>query len=280
MSYGIGETWFDGCAKRCSCRPSGKSECQPRCAIQPRDGALQDPTCEQRPDPADPQCCFIYECPGDSQVQAAEGQRVEANLPKLLVTEKSHHSITLAWDDFRGRTYEGGYVAEYRKEMEVSPGEEELPWMRKEVPIGEFQPRLTVEGLQPDTLYEGIHLGYLLSRSPPARKPLPRVRKPNPHSDRALGDPSDPKPRMVRVSIFDEAEDKRRESTETINVRTEAGCMYGNDSYPVGEFLQGCDERCKCMASGEVQCFERCSPPFARNPDLVRILKIDRTKST
>ncbi|XP_045125516.1 uncharacterized protein LOC123512922 isoform X3 [Portunus trituberculatus] len=222
MSYGIGETWFDGCAKRCSCRPSGKSECQPRCAIQPRDGALQDPTCEQRPDPADPQCCFIYECPGDSQVQAAEGQRVEANLPKLLVTEKSHHSITLAWDDFRGRTYEGGYVAEYRKEMEVSPGEEELPWMRKEVPIGEFQPRLTVEGLQPDTLYE------------------------------------------VRVSIFDEAEDKRRESTETINVRTEAGCVYGNDSYPVGEFLRGCDERCKCMASGEVQCFERCSPPFAR----------------
>ncbi|KAK8394530.1 hypothetical protein O3P69_006595 [Scylla paramamosain] len=221
MSHAIGEMWFDGCAKRCSCRPSGKSECQPRCALQPRDGALQDPTCEQRPDPADPECCFIYECPGDSQVQAAEGQGVEANLPKLLVTEKTHNSITLAWDDFRGRTYEGGYVAEYRKEMEVSPGEE-LPWMRKEVPIGEFQPRLTVEGLEPDTLYE------------------------------------------VRVSIFDEAEDKQRESTETINVRTEAGCVYGNESYPVGEFLQGCEMRCKCMASGEVQCFERCSPPFVR----------------
>ncbi|KAK8394527.1 hypothetical protein O3P69_006595 [Scylla paramamosain] len=219
MSHAIGEMWFDGCAKRCSCRPSGKSECQPRCALQPRDGALQDPTCEQRPDPADPECCFIYECPGDSQVQAAEGQGVEANLPKLLVTEKTHNSITLAWDDFR--TYEGGYVAEYRKEMEVSPGEE-LPWMRKEVPIGEFQPRLTVEGLEPDTLYE------------------------------------------VRVSIFDEAEDKQRESTETINVRTEAGCVYGNESYPVGEFLQGCEMRCKCMASGEVQCFERCSPPFVR----------------
>ena len=28
----------------------------------------------------------------------------------------------------------------------------------------------------------------------------------------------------VRVSIFDEAEDKGRESTETINVRTEGEC--------------------------------------------------------
>lgn len=45
-------------------------------------------------------------------------------------------------------------MAEYRKEQEVSLGNEELPWMRKEVPIGEFQPRLTVEGLEPDTLYE------------------------------------------------------------------------------------------------------------------------------
>ncbi|MPC67103.1 hypothetical protein E2C01_061268 [Portunus trituberculatus] len=39
--------------------------------------------------------------------------------------------------------------------------------------------------------------------SPPSRKPLARVRKPNLHSDRGqigtrvLGDPSDPKARMV-----------------------------------------------------------------------------------
>ncbi|MPC88315.1 hypothetical protein E2C01_083216 [Portunus trituberculatus] len=47
--------------------------------------------------------------------------------------------------------------------------------------------------------------GYLLSHSPSARKPLPRVRKPNLHSDRGvdriptrvLGDPSEPKARMV-----------------------------------------------------------------------------------
>lgn len=44
-------------------------------------------------------------------------------------------------------------MAEYRKEQEVSTGEE-LPWMRKEVPTGELQPRLTVESLEPNTLYE------------------------------------------------------------------------------------------------------------------------------
>lgn len=45
-------------------------------------------------------------------------------------------------------------MAEYREEQEPAPGAEELPWMRKEVPLGEIQPKLTVEGLQPNTLYE------------------------------------------------------------------------------------------------------------------------------
>lgn len=54
----------------------------------------------------------------------------------------------------RGRTYQGGYVAEYREEQEPTVGAEEMPWMRKEVPTGELQPKLTVEGLQPNTLYE------------------------------------------------------------------------------------------------------------------------------
>lgn len=38
---------------------------------------------------------------GHNESSAAEGQELEANLPKLLVTEKNHNSITLAWDDFR-----------------------------------------------------------------------------------------------------------------------------------------------------------------------------------
>ncbi|MPC75075.1 hypothetical protein E2C01_069459 [Portunus trituberculatus] len=49
----------------------------------------------------------------------------------------------------------------------------------------------------------GYFLRYLLSQSPPARKPLPRVRKPSLHSDRGQDSnpcawrPSDPKARMV-----------------------------------------------------------------------------------
>ncbi|KAG0722956.1 putative epidermal cell surface receptor [Chionoecetes opilio] len=229
MSYAVGEEWFEGCEKKCLCSPSGQGEKGGGPApdglppsLPAIEGAMQTPMCKERPAPEDPVCCVSHECSGDNESPAAEGQELETTLPKLLVTEKSHNSITLAWDDFRARTYDGGYVAEYRKEQEVPKGEEEMPWMRKEVPTGELQPRLTVEGLAPNTLYE------------------------------------------VRVSIFDGVEGKRRESTETINVRTEAGCVYGNASYPVGEFLQGCEERCKCLVSGEVQCFERCAPPFQR----------------
>lgn len=40
VSYAIGEEWFEGCEKKCSCRPSGKSECQPRCAFLPGEGAM------------------------------------------------------------------------------------------------------------------------------------------------------------------------------------------------------------------------------------------------
>ncbi|MPC60564.1 hypothetical protein E2C01_054613 [Portunus trituberculatus] len=55
---------------------------------------------------------------------------------------------------------------------------------------------------------KGTFLGYLLSQSPPARKPLPRVRKSTYTQTvdrirtRALGDPSDPKARMVPLIPF------------------------------------------------------------------------------
>ncbi|MPC81658.1 hypothetical protein E2C01_076286 [Portunus trituberculatus] len=52
--------------------------------------------------------------------------------------------------------------------------------------------------------FRGYFLWYLLSQSPPARIPLPRVRKPNLHSDRgqdsnpcAWRPPSEPIARMV-----------------------------------------------------------------------------------
>ncbi|MPC56413.1 hypothetical protein E2C01_050375 [Portunus trituberculatus] len=42
--------------------------------------------------------------------------------------------------------------------------------------------------------------GYFLSQSPSATKPMPRVRKPNLHSDRGQdSNPSDPRARMVKL---------------------------------------------------------------------------------
>lgn len=60
------------------------------------------------------------------------------------------------WWSYRARTYEGGYVAEYREKQGDSAAgtTPEQPWMRKGVPTEERPPRLTVEGLKPNTLYE------------------------------------------------------------------------------------------------------------------------------
>ncbi|XP_042237938.1 LOW QUALITY PROTEIN: uncharacterized protein LOC121876666 [Homarus americanus] len=225
-TYAIGHNWAQGCQERCSCRPGGVVDCQPRCIFAA--GDITNPQCEERPAPEDPECCVVYDCKSDESDitgTVASGAQENAGLPKLLVTAKTHNSVTLAWDDFRARTYKGGYVAEYREEP-ADPATGivvEQPWMRKEVPPGELPPKLTVEGLRPNTLYE------------------------------------------VRVSIYDDVEEGRLgEATETINVKTEAGCVYGNSSHSVGEFYNGCEERCMCVATGDVQCFERCTLPYFR----------------
>ncbi|KAK3879842.1 hypothetical protein Pcinc_015624, partial [Petrolisthes cinctipes] len=220
-SYGLSEEWSEGCQQRCSCRPGGRVDCQPRCIFVA--GDIQDPQCTEKPAQDDPECCVAYDCSsvGESEVFSPNTQDV-SGLPKLLVTAKTHNSVTLAWDDFRARTYEGGYVAEYREEGVGSRLSQE-PWKREEVPAGEQPPKITVETLKPNTLYE------------------------------------------VRVSIYDDVEEGRLgESTETINFRTDAGCEHSNSSHAVGEFFNGCEERCMCLATGAVRCFERCTLPYIR----------------
>ncbi|XP_068226472.1 uncharacterized protein [Palaemon carinicauda] len=69
----------------------------------------------------------------------------------------------------------------------------------------------------------------------------------------------------VRVSIYDETDDSRPgESTETLTVRTQPGCLYKNGSYVVGEFFIGCEERCICLVNGDAKCFDRCTIPYFR----------------
>ncbi|XP_066984324.1 uncharacterized protein sas isoform X7 [Macrobrachium rosenbergii] len=220
VSYGVGQDWAIGCDQRCSCRPGGKTSCQPRCLFLP--GAVQDPLCTEVPYPEDPDCCVTYECKKEDANPVILDDKRTPGQPKLLVTGETHNSVTLAWDDFRAKTHEGGYVVEYREEKEVGSAGPETPWMRKELPTGQI-PKHTVDNLKPNTIYE------------------------------------------VRVSIYDETDDSRPgESTETLTVRTQPGCLYNNESYVAGEFFIGCEKRCMCLVSGDVKCFERCSVPYFR----------------
>ncbi|KAK4294238.1 hypothetical protein Pmani_033123 [Petrolisthes manimaculis] len=202
-SYGLSEEWTEGCQQRCSCRPGGRVDCQPRCIFVA--GDIKDPQCTEKPAQEDPECCVAYDC--------SSGGESEASSP---ITPSLWLGMISA------RTYEGGYVAEYREEGVGSRLSQE-PWKREEVPAGEQPPKITVETLKPNTLYE------------------------------------------VRVSIYDDVEEGRLgESTETINFRTDAGCEHGNSSHAVGEFFNGCEERCMCLATGAVRCFERCTLPYIR----------------
>ncbi|XP_042885309.1 uncharacterized protein LOC122261629 [Penaeus japonicus] len=223
VSYGVGQDWTEGCQKKCVCSLEGVAKCEPRCVFVA--GEIQDPSCPEEADPEDPECCVKYACKGADEaavVLTSPVSQKEAGMPKLLVTSKTHSSVTLAWDDFRARAVEEGYVAEYR-EAEGAASEEQ-PWVKKIVPVGDTPPSLTsvtIEELKPNTLYQ------------------------------------------VRVSIYDEVENGRlADTTETLTVRTEVGCVYGNSSHPLGEFFIGCEERCTCHASGDVKCFPRCSLPY------------------
>lgn len=52
------------------------------------------------------------------------------------------------------------------------------------------------------------------------------------------------------------------ESGEMMIAKPGAGCMYNGSEYQVGhEILNGCDEKCTCMESGEVKCIDRCLIP-------------------
>ncbi|XP_076030680.1 uncharacterized protein LOC143018947 isoform X7 [Oratosquilla oratoria] len=228
LYVGLGDSWNNGCRTKCSCTASG-NQCQPRCQFYP--GSNTNPSCVEKPHPEDPECCVDYSCEGDVVVQTDKATTLETStrvasggLPKLIVTNKTFRSITFAWDDFRSRNYDGGYVAEYRElENEQEFEETSTPWMRQEQVRGEVSPKgeMTIDGLKPSTLYQ------------------------------------------VRVSIFDDPELERLgSSTETITIKTEMGCNYKNSSYGIGEFYNGCEERCYCNPDGSVRCKERCAIPF------------------
>ncbi|KAK7066372.1 hypothetical protein SK128_017673, partial [Halocaridina rubra] len=192
----------------------------------------KDPLCTERPSQEDPECCVVYDCKKTdvpSVVPPLLREDRKPGQPLLLVTRETHNSFTLAWDDFRAKRHEGGYVIEYREADESVLTEERetesegKPWMRKELPPVALNSSFIVEDLKPNTIYQ------------------------------------------VRVSIYGDNDDARLgDSTETVTVKTDPGCVYGNSSYAVGEFFVGCEERCMCLTSGDTKCFERCTIPYFR----------------
>ena len=47
-----------------------------------------------------------------------------------------------------------------------------------------------------------------------------------------------------------------------MKVTTSNGCIHLDQSYGIGLFDQGCEERCQCFPNGTVQCDTRCQPPL------------------
>ena len=47
-----------------------------------------------------------------------------------------------------------------------------------------------------------------------------------------------------------------------LKVTTSNGCIHLDQSYGIGLFDQGCEERCQCFPNGTVQCDTRCQPPL------------------
>lgn len=224
QSYALGATWHEECQTTCSCHFGGVSECRPRCIFIA--GAIQDEQCVEKPLPADPECCVEYDCEKkDNSVldsPSAQGIQVgnKEGEPKLIVTSRTHNTVTVAWDDFSADNPDRGYVTEYREVPSVEINTE-IPWMKKETLRGQPPPTMTIDLLKPNTLYE------------------------------------------IRVGIYSQAAERRLSAaTETISVRTEPGCVYGNTSFPVGEFFQGCEERCSCAKDGSVKCAGRCTIPY------------------
>ncbi|XP_076313883.1 uncharacterized protein LOC143226591 isoform X3 [Tachypleus tridentatus] len=135
-SYGLGETFHMGCEQTCTCMENGKSECRERCHFRP--GSISDPSCQEIPD-EDDVCCVKYRCK-DTPVP---------NAPKLLVTQRSPSSLTIAWDDFKLPNYLSGYVVEYRKMKETGDASEN--W--NQIQAGNI-PLMKITQLNPHTAYQ------------------------------------------------------------------------------------------------------------------------------
>lgn len=92
-SYGVEESFYEGCERKCICTEALEVDCEPRCpSISSQRAAISDPLCSLIEDPKD-SCCKIVACESRSVFQTSP-----LNDPGLNVSSMSSSVSSIAID--------------------------------------------------------------------------------------------------------------------------------------------------------------------------------------
>ncbi len=241
-SVAIGERYNVGCEQVCTCHQSGRIECRDRCEI--KIGSGKNSSCKEMPDEKDPECCLKYQCNSESFFQQNNlnimslsnenfllltDHSFNENAPKVLVTQRTQTSISIAFDDFKLPNYESGYVVQYKPIENNSNNDKHNE--------NTDQSNITSNSTQSDWIQIQAN-----------NTPFVTIKDLRPHSAY-----------QIQVLVWEDIDTKKLGlGSEVITVFTEDGCFRNNTTYEIGdEFFEGCDLRCICRGSDEGECSDR-----------------------
>ena len=68
---------------------------------------------------------------------------------------------------------------------------------------------------------------------------------------------------MQEVSSSSSSDENSNEMGTEMKSANSSECIFNGTTYKIGDVvMDGCEQRCECMISGEMRCLERCSIPF------------------
>lgn len=224
-SYGLGESFEDGCEARCMCDGRGLISCVPRCPPLTESGAR----CREVPDPSD-LCCRVVLCDvlGDRdtvhspaglaiRLESAQPQNASSIVIRIkLVAPAPPSDIIQVW---------------YAPFEDNINADKPVTWTKQKFALGQLkllEPYVVeaeVSGLRPST-------EYYVKVVKPGMDPVTPAIFSNTVSVKTF-------PSVVKTAF--------------------KGCFHHNKTYDVGEaFYDGCDYRCLCHENGLLECRERC----------------------
>ncbi|CAG0885187.1 unnamed protein product [Darwinula stevensoni] len=225
--------------------------------------------------------------------------------PKLIVTERTQDSVSLAWDDFSPPSYSHGYVVQYRqanatqgRTWQPLPVTGQLPHatIRSLVPSTTYQVRVSIYddfdsntlGLSTATINITTRAGCVFNGTThevgaelvqgceaqcmchqngsvtcSERCQYPYFQRGTSHPDPYCSEQAVDE--CCALMACEGAADEDRIVTEVPDpsmhhVTELKACKYNNETFAVGEdFHDGCEYKCTCTASLEIQCEPRCS---------------------